>query len=168
MEDEPDVADDGDAPDKIKSFGDQYADVELALPAIAPDGGFAPGPVGVPPAVPSATPDHFICLRGPCKFYWELETFMAIGNPKDTFGPDGLKDPETGVPIRAPRQVNRVCLAAAPGLEYELTDELVYDCSRWTPMTARELKQQNKRRSKYLKIYPQHRPSPMVANRTKE
>lgn len=121
-------------------------------------GGLAmPGPVGMAPSVPAATPEHFMCLRGPCRHYWQLETFFASGNPKETWdAEDGLKN-EDGTPVRMPRQISRSCLAQ-PGMETELTDDNVYDCNRWDPMTPRELRQQAKRRSKYLKLHPEHRP----------
>jgi hypothetical protein len=157
--DEPEATADDEDSGKHKVPLDQYADVEVGpLPPIAPDGGFVGDPLGVPPAVPSATPDNFICLRGPCRHYWQIETFMASGNPKDTWGEDGLKDPETGEPIRQPRQLSRSCLAH-PGTETELTEDCVYDCNRWSPLTPRELKRDAKRRSKYLKLHPQHLPS---------
>ena len=138
---------------KRKAPIDQYKDVELGgLPPIAPDGGFVPGPIGVPPAVPAATPENFVCLRGPCRHYWEIETFMASGNPIETWGPDGLKDPD-GNPLRIPRQINRSCLAH-PGTETELTEDTVYNCNRWDPLSARELRKLEKRRRVYLKLYP--------------
>jgi hypothetical protein len=136
---------------------ESLSDVELGgLPSIAPDGGFAPDPIGMAPSVPAATPEHFLCLRGPCAHYWELETFFASGNPSMTWdAEDGLKD-DSGKPVRMPRQISRSCLAQ-PGMETELTDDVVYACNRWTPMTARELRARDKRRAKYLKIYPEHR-----------
>lgn len=134
-----------------------FDDVELGgLPPIAPDGGFAPGPVGTAPSVPAATADNFVCLRGPCIHYWQLETFFASGNPKETWGEDGLKNAD-GSPVRMPRQISRSCLAH-PGTETELTDDAVYFCSRWEPMTAREAKARAKRIAKYFKNYPEHRP----------
>lgn len=144
--------------DKHRTPLDQYKDVELGgLPPLAPDGGFvAQGPIGQAPAVPAATPQSFICLRGPCRHYWQLETFMASGNPIDTWGPDGLKDPETGKPLRIPRQINRSCLAHT-GTETELTEDTVYNCNRWDPLSARELRKLDKRRRVYLKLYPDHR-----------
>lgn len=144
--------------DKTKSPIDQYKDFEPAgLPPIAPDGGFMPGPIGIPPSVDAATPANFICLRGPCAHYWQMETFMASGNPKETWGPNGLKDAD-GKPLRVPRQLNRSCLAH-PGTETELTEDCVYECSRWTPMTQRELRDVSKRRSRYFKLHPEHKGS---------
>jgi hypothetical protein len=144
---------------KVRTPLDTYKDVEPSpMPAIAPDGGFAPGPIGQPPPIPAATPEHFICLRGPCRSYWQMETFIASGNPKSTWDPvHGLKDPTTGEPLRVPRQISRSCLTH-PGTTTELTDDNVYECSRWDPLTPRELKKREGRRSKYLGIHPEHDP----------
>lgn len=145
--------------DKHKVPLDSLADVELGgMPTIGPDGAPAIGTLGMAPAVPAATPDLFICLRGPCRHYWQLETFFASGNPLMTWDVEhGLKDPETGEPVRMPRQISRSCLAH-PGTETEITDDLVFDCSRWDPLTPRENKMLAKRRSKYLKLHPDHDP----------
>ena len=144
-----------DEPDKSKAPLDQYQNVELSPIVVAPDGG-AVIPVGQPAAVPAATPENFICLRGPCRHYWHLETFMASGNPKGTWGPGGLKDAD-GKPIRVPRQINRTCLAH-PGTETELTEDCVYECNKWSPLTPGELGDREKRAEKYYKINPSHRP----------
>lgn len=137
---------------------EQYADVELGpLPPIAPDGGFAPGPIGLPPPVPAATPEQFICLRGPCRHYWQISTYIASGNPKETWGEGGLVDLETGEPLREPRQISRSC-RAQPGIEIELTEDCVYECNLWDPQTPRELVKIRKRREKYYRSHPDHRP----------
>ena len=156
MEDDADsdsTVDDELVDDKVKTPLKQYEDIEPApLPPIAPDGGFAAGPIGLPPSVPAATPETFICLRGPCRHYWQIETFMASGNPSETWGEGGLVDPLTNEPLRAPRQISRSCLAH-PGTETELTDDCVYECNRWDPLTPREVKKRNARRSKFLKVW---------------
>ena len=141
---------------KHRSLVDQYKDVELPPPAMGPNMTPMMGPVGSSPAVPAATPDHFVCLRGPCRHYWQLETFMASGNPAMTWDPEvGLKD-EDGKPIRVPRQINRSCLVH-PGTETELTEDSVYSCSRWDPLSPREVRARQKRIDKYLRNYPQFR-----------
>lgn len=142
---------------KHKAPLDGFADVALGgLPAIAPDGGFAPQLPDLSPSVPAATPDTFMCMRGPCRYYWQLETFFASGNPKDTWdAEDGLKD-EDGAPVRMPNQITRTCLAH-PGTETDLTDDCVFSCTKWDPLTPREVKRREKRRSKYLKLHPEHR-----------
>mgnify|MGYP001583113780 CR=1 FL=1 len=118
-----------------KAPADIYAGVAPApLPPIAPDGGFAPkpGPVGPPPPLPAATPDTFLCLRGPCRHHWELVTHLEAGNPALTWDPEiGLKD-ENGQPVAQPKQHSRTCLVQA-GTETDLTEDVVYACSRWDP-----------------------------------
>ena len=142
---------------KHRSLVDQYANVQLPPPAIGPAATpIGIGAVGSAAAVPAARPETFVCLRGPCRFYWELETFMASGNPQTTWDPEiGLKD-EHGKPIRMPRQVNRTCLVH-PGTETELTEDVVYNCSRWDPMSPREVRAREKRIAKYFRNYPHHR-----------
>ena len=143
---------------KHKAPVERYEKVEVSpLPPIAPDGGFVPGPMGNPPAVPAATPQAFVCLRGPCRYYWRFESFMASGNPSGTWGEGGLIDVQTGKPLRIPRQINHTCLAH-PGTETELTDDLVYVCNRWDPLTPRELRAQLKRQEKHYRRHPDHRP----------
>jgi hypothetical protein len=60
--------------------------------------------------VPPATEQTFVCLRGPCRFYWERE---------HPFG-DGLH-----------RQRLRVCTFGPQAVE--LTDGNVLDCNRHEP-----------------------------------
>jgi hypothetical protein len=156
MNDENKDEDDDDLDERRKVPAEQYKDISPApMPPIAPDGGIAPGyGIGLAPAVPAATPTNFVCLRGPCRHYWEVHTFMASGNPAETWGEDGLKD-EHGKPIRQPRQINRSCLSAA-GNEMELTEDTVYFCNRWDPLTARELRRREKPQQRYLKLHPEH------------
>lgn len=151
---------DDDADEKVRVPLDTYKNFQPGgLPPIAPDGGFVPGPIGNPAPVDAATPENFICLRGPCRHYWELKSFMASGNPQETWDPVlGLKDPLTGKPVTVPRQISRSC-TAHPGTETDITEDCVYDCSRWSPLTEREVRKNpdNKRREKYLKLHPEHR-----------
>lgn len=157
-----------DGGDKRKRPAGQYDDIEPSqMPPIAPGGGFMASPIAQAPSVPEATPDVFVCKRGPCRHYWELETFMASGNPKDTWDDDGLHEVESvdedgevtygeGL-VRMPRQLSRSCLAH-PGTETELTDDAVYNCNRWEPLTPREVRKIDRRREKHFKIFPHHRP----------
>lgn len=154
MDDEPDDETTPDDSGKVRSIVDSYADVELPILPIGSNGLPALGLIGPPTPIPPASPDTFVCLRGPCRYYWERQTFMASGNPAETWGPDGLKD-EDGNPIRAPRQIDRTC-TAHPGTETELTEDTVYACTRWDPLTQREIRARDKRIRKYLRLYPQH------------
>lgn len=145
--------------DKYKAPIEQYENIEAAaLPPIAPDGGFTPGLLGLPPSVPAATPATFVCLRGPCRYYWELVTFMAAGNPSGTFGEGGLVDPVTGKTVSIPRQINRTCLVHA-GTETELTEDTVYDCNLWDPIVPAERLLRDKNRERYWKRFPEHNPT---------
>lgn len=143
----------------------QYQGIPPAqLPPMAPDGGPSPVAIAAPPPMPPATPELFVCLRGPCRHYWELVTHLESGNPADTWdAEEGLVDPQTGAAVRQPRQINRTCLVH-PGLETDLTDDLVYSCDRWDPLIPGErlLKRRDKNRHLYFKLHPEHRP------RTKE
>ncbi len=158
-------ADDELLDEKYKSLTDNFEDVAIGgLPPIAPDGGFiATGPIGNGAIVPAADPRNFICVRGPCVHYWQRETFYASGNPAETWGEGGLVDGDHK-PIRMPRQIDRTCLAH-PGTETELTDELVYDCGRWLPMTPRQVRKRDKLRRAYYKKNPDHDPSFVPAER---
>lgn len=84
-------------PSRHKSPTDVYADIApQPLPPIAPDGGIAPGTVGAPAPLPAATPQTFICLRGPCRHYHEIKIHLDVGNPAQTFDPvHGLRDMAT-------------------------------------------------------------------------
>ncbi len=122
------------------------------------------GPIGSTPPIPAADPVTFICLRGPCRHYWHFEAHMDSGNPKETWDPEiGLKD-EDGNPIRQPRLIQRVCLAH-PGVETELDDTTVYECSRWSPLTPREVRKLEKLRKSYYKRFPEHDPTFVPATR---
>lgn len=149
---------------KQKSPTDQYRLTEL--PAIPMGPGLVPqiGPVGQSKGPPAATPATFICLRGPCRHYWELETYFDAGNPESTWDPEiGLKDAD-GKPVPKPNQHTRTCLAHV-GTETELTDDTVYNCNRWSPLTPREVKKLTKLRRTYFRRHPEHDPSFVPAGR---
>lgn len=131
-----------------------YTDVDLGGVSMSPNGALVG--IGQPSAAPAATPATFICLRGPCRHYWELESFIETGNPKGTFGPNGLKDAE-GRAIREPRQISRSCTNAVP--ETELTEGTIFDCNRWDPLLPDDTKARSKRIEKFYKINPHHRPA---------
>jgi hypothetical protein len=103
------------------------------------------GAVGDPQAVPPRTPEHLVCMRGPCRHYWHVVTMAQEGNPEDTWEHLG---------IEAPRAHHYVCLVN-PGMETEFTDDTVYECSRWEPMTEGELVQLGKRRRSFYQRHPE-------------
>jgi len=110
---------------------------------IAPDGGIdgdmAAAMMGQPAPVPSRTPEHFICLRGPCRHYWALVTMAQEGNPEETWAHLG---------IAAPRQHRHTCLVN-PGFETDFGDDNAYECNKWDPMGESELFQLKARRDAY-------------------
>ena len=125
---------------------DLVSDTEtVALPAMGgPDLANGEGPplfesVGQPQPVPERTPDYFVCLRGPCRHYWHLETMAQEGNPAGTW---------EALDIQAPRQHHHTCLVN-PGFETSFEDDNVYECSRWDPLTEQELVQIRTRREEY-------------------
>ncbi len=135
---------------KYRAPIDRYKDVDLPPPAVGPGATPMMGPIGEAPAVPAATPENFICLRGPCRHYWQRATFMASGNPSSTWDPEvGLKD-DQGNPIQMPRQIDRTCLAHN-GTETDLTEDNVFECTRWDPMSPRELRARQRRIAAYLR-----------------
>jgi hypothetical protein len=52
--------------------------------------------------------------------------------------------------LSVPRQINHACLVN-PGMETELTNDFVYECSRWDPYSPGELLQLTARRRDYAK-----------------
>lgn len=117
-----------------------YADFAPAAVPVAPDGGIPPGyGLEQPQPLPAATPENFVCLRGPCRHHWHLVTMAGEGNPAGTWAELGLK---------APRQHHYAC-TANPGMETDLTDDCVFECSRWDPTPPHDLVQLDARRRAY-------------------
>lgn len=148
-DDHPLPADDDleiDPPRRRRDLAATYAAVELAPLALAPDGGPMPSAT-LPLAIPPATPEVFVCLRGPCRFYWQIATVIDHGN-LGVFGADGLRDPVTGATYAEPRQLHRTCLAA-PGIETDLTEATVVECDRWEPRDPIDVREVELRRRRY-------------------
>ncbi len=98
------------------------------------------GFIGAPAATPPRTPENFVCLRGPCRYYWRLVTMANEGNPAETWKALG-RDP--------PRQHHHVCLLDPSG-ETDFTDgDNAYDCNKWDPMTVNEVVELRHRREQY-------------------
>lgn len=97
-------------------LGDLEPDIG-PLPVDA-DGGLNPAMLSVAPELPlpAATPDNFVCLRGPCTYYWEFHTRAEV----ISVGAEGQ-----------PMQLNRVCTYI--GRVTELEEDCVFFCSRWDP-----------------------------------
>ena len=111
--------------------------------AVMPDGlpAFQAAGVGQPTPVPERTPENFICLRGPCKHYWYLETMSQAGNPADTWEALGL-------PV--PRQRHYTCLVNT-GFETSFGDDNAYECNKWEPYLLSELLSLKARRDQWKK-----------------
>lgn len=153
---ETDDAEDDDLAQLERRALTDYSDVDLG--GVSMGAGGMIGGVGMASSVPAATPENFICLRGPCRHYWQTESYLDSGNPDGTFdGPNGLKDAD-GNPIRKPRQIGRACTVAVP--ETELTEGLIYDCNRWDPLLPSDTKDRAKRVEKFYRIHPRLRPAP--------
>lgn len=93
------------------------------LPPMSPDGGFAPTMNFQPEPIPEATLENFICLRGPCRHYFEARNPFPAGNAAGTFA-------------APPTQTTRYCKAMTPPLD--LTDEVMYECNTWHPLRSAE------------------------------
>ncbi len=125
--------------DKYLSLSaDRFSEFEPSAVPIAPDGGIAPGYGAdqIPAPLP-AEAKTFICLRGPCRFYWQTQSEFPYGNPEGTFEPG-----------KEPRSISRACLTH-PGVHMDLTEDTVYDCNRWDPLEQRELDGLAERRDLY-------------------
>ncbi len=123
-----------------------YSDFEGAAVPAAPDGGIQPGYAleqPIPP--PAVTPENFVCLRGPCRHYWHMITMAGEGNPEGTWAALGLSKP---------RQHNHTCLVN-PGMETNLNDDCVYECSQWDPYSPAELMTLRSRRKAYFDRNPE-------------
>lgn len=107
-----------------------------ALPPPAPDGGIPPMPLDLPPPIPPASPEEFVCLRGPCRHYIELESLAEV---------------EVKIEGYQPVQKNRYC-RVIPGVYLDLTEDSVFGCNRWDPEESDAGLAQ--RRKNYLDLHP--------------
>lgn len=123
---------------------------EAGLPPAPSDAlaGLTSGPESPPPR----TPEHLICLRGPCKFYWNFVSKGDWGNPSSTWTAD----------MPAPRVHHHVCLRSK-GLSEELdfSEEHIYSCNQWAPMSAIERASIENRRRAYFDSHPEHSTDPL-------
>lgn len=121
--------------DENRKVLDPFKEVEpIPVPPPAPDGGPNMARyLGEVEPIPAATPENFICLRGPCKNYVEIHSFAEVESR-------GLS--------HTPKQINRLC-RVIPGTEIDLTDDCVFHCSEWTPLLPGEMVERNRRRALY-------------------
>jgi len=86
--------------------------------------------------MPPAVPEHFVCLRGPCKHYLEIQSPSDVENR--TLG-------------YLPVQISRYC-RAIQGAILALDDDSVFSCTEWDPRVGDYSLEQ--RRLEYLKKFP--------------
>ena len=124
--------------DALMAHRDATLDGAGAAPPIGPDGGFAPQPLGEPPAIPKMTAANCPCLAGPCRYLIDQIVWFPAGNAEGSPGADS-------------REVVRYCdrFQSAP---INLTDELVFECSSWTPLSAHELAEREARKDHLAQI----------------
>jgi hypothetical protein len=103
------------------------------------------GTLGTLEPIPPRHPDHFVCLRGPCRHYWHLVTMAKAGNPQETWEALGLP---------APRKHHHVCRIDNTSFE----DDNAFECSLWDPMDPDDLVQLRTRRERYFADHPEHKP----------
>lgn len=95
-----------------------------------------PGFVGQPEPEEEATHDTLVCLRGPCRYYWELET-------KANVHANGLESVFKG------RMMNRFCLRHTGDADPSIGGESIYACNQWHPLTAADLAALERDRADY-------------------
>jgi hypothetical protein len=118
---------------------------ETTLQAPAPDGPEVQlYQIGQPAPMPPRTPEHFVCLRGPCRYYWHLVTSAQEGNPGDTWE-------HLGIP--QPRLHHHTCLLGPE--EVDFADDNAYECSRWDPLDPEEQVLVMQRRERYFTRHPE-------------
>jgi len=120
--------------DKQVSTGDTWENEQPIPFAAGPDGApMLAGFLEVGPPIPQATPNTFLCLRGPCRYYLEIHS---------------MADMETRGLDKPPKQINRHC-RVIPGIDFDLTDDCVYACSDWDPLEPKAIAEREARRDRY-------------------
>lgn len=114
-------------------------EVQGGPPPIGPDG--MPFVISEPFRIPDATPENMVCLRGPCRHYFEPRLVASVGNTADSLDEE-------------PLAINRVCMRV-PGFFYDLMDECVRSCTGWDPVTATEIRELESRRENFYERFPQ-------------
>lgn len=128
-----------------RKAGDTFADIEPApMPPMTTDGGPAMQAPGPPPRILPATPEHMVCLRGPCRHYWEVKLPFAAGNPEGTW---------EELDIEAPKETLRTCLAS-PSREFDLGDICPLECNLWEPRSQEDEMALFVRRQQYFEAHP--------------
>lgn len=95
------------------------------------------GFIGSPVTAPPRTPEHLVCMRGPCRHYFYRVTLAESGNPASTWEALGRQPP---------RQKIHLCLLDK---EFDYDDDTVFECSKHDPMTVSEVAELRHRREQY-------------------
>lgn len=114
---------------------DAILDADFGPLPIGPTGDFRPMGDITPEPLPPATPDNFVCLRGPCRHYLQITQNFPIGNAAGTLE-------------RLPVQVVRSCMRIS-GMEVDLTDATIRDCNQWHPEDESLVQLRNTKREEW-------------------
>jgi len=122
IHDGEDADPDDDYDPKVLKLKDKFEGFVPSPLPLAPDGGVAPGPPIALSSIPEAIPANFVCLRGPCRYYFEIASHF------EGEAPEGI----------TPKQFSRVC-TVVKGVETDITDNVIYACNMWAPITIASL-----------------------------
>ncbi len=112
-------------------------------PPMAPDGG---------PMLPMAIPERvidlsdWVCLRGPCRHYHRMTSTIDAETPKDGsthYAPTEAQlaaGQTVGDPVAQGTQTLHTCYVA-PGVMWEMENEIVTDCNLWDPLDLKSPEQ---------------------------
>lgn len=127
-----------DDPDKEASLADKFDGYEVGpLPpqVVAPPNMPVPAMQLVPPLpTPDMTPENHWCFRGPCRHFMVIKSLAPVDNAANGY---------------LPEQLDRYC-RAIPGVNLEMGDALVFECSDWAPKQKDGLEAQ---RTAYMKAH---------------
>lgn len=133
----PKIIEDDDKLENLNNF-DDFQPGALPPEVVAPPtaSGVPHLPLAPPIPLPPAVPEHFVCLRGPCKHYMEIQSPSDVENR--TLG-------------YLPVQTSRYC-RGVQGALLALDDDTVFACTEWDPRVGDYSLDQ--RRAEYLKAHP--------------
>lgn len=139
-EDPTELSEDDDQENLIDPLDALLRQHEPAPIITGPDGGFVPQMALIPEPIPAATPQSFLCLRGPCRYYLERRYPAQVGNTKGTFD-------------RPLVQIERHC-HRMNAVATSLMDELVSECNEWHPYMAEEVSARDAAREAVKAAHP--------------
>lgn len=121
-------------------------DLDGAPPAIrvGPDGAPIFDPI-VLDSPPPFAPEHCPCLRGPCRYFWQLRTHFDHGNAAGT--------------LEQQPRFRRLLCTAQDGVYLSMSaDAPVLECDRWDPLSERDQLDVEARRTQHYEANPDHHP----------